>query len=87
MDQWLRLYPANTGGMGSIPTQEDTPEKGTSAPVFLPVKSHAQWGLAGYRSCGGKRVRQDLAIKQQLAYGILVSAVQHSDSLSIYIYI
>ena len=57
--------PANTEGMGSIPIQEDSLEKEMSAPVFLAVKSQGQWSLAGYSSWGGKRVRQDLVIKQQ----------------------
>ena len=35
------------------------------APVFLPRKSPGQRSLAGYSPWGCKRVRHDLAIKQQ----------------------
>ena len=34
-------------------------------PVFLPGKSHGQRSLAGYSPWGCKRVRHDLATKQQ----------------------
>ena len=34
-------------------------------PVFLPGKSHGQRNLAGYRPWGHKRVRHNLATKQQ----------------------
>ena len=34
-------------------------------PVFLPGKSHGQRGLVGYSLWGGRRVRHDLATKQQ----------------------
>ena len=34
-------------------------------PVFLFGRSHGQWSLVGYSSWGCKRVRQDLATKQQ----------------------
>ena len=37
-------------------------------PVFLPGKSHAQSSLEGYRLGGHKRVRHDLATKQQQFY-------------------
>ena len=47
--------PANTGDTGWI--QEDPLEKEMATPVFLPIKSHGQWNLAGYSSWGGKRVR------------------------------
>ena len=33
--------------------------------MFLPEKSHGQRSLAGYTLWGGKRVRHDLATKQQ----------------------
>ena len=36
-----------------------------SLPVFLPGKSHGQRSLAGYSPWGHKRVRHDLATKQQ----------------------
>ena len=35
------------------------------APIFLPGKSHGQRSLAGYSLWGHKRVRHDLATKQQ----------------------
>ena len=34
-------------------------------PVFLPGESHGQGSLVGYSLQGGKRVRHDLATKQQ----------------------
>ena len=34
-------------------------------PVFLPGKSHGQRSLAGYSPWGHKRVRHDIATKQQ----------------------
>ena len=44
------------------------PEEGNTAdptPIFLPGKSHGQRSLAGSSSWGHKRVRHDLATKQQ----------------------
>ena len=47
--------------------QEDPMErKWQPTPVFLPGKSHGQRSLEGYSPCGRKRVRHDLATKQQL---------------------
>ena len=37
-------------------------------PVFLPEKSHGHGSLAGYSPWGHKRVRRDLATKQQQWY-------------------
>jgi len=34
-------------------------------PVFLPGESHGQRSLEGYSPWGGKKVRHDLATKQQ----------------------
>ena len=36
--------------------------------VFLPGKSSGQRSLVGYSPCGHKRVRYDLATKQQIKY-------------------
>ena len=47
--------------VGKIPRRR----KWQSTPGFLPGKSHAQRSLAGYSLWGCKRVRHDLAIKQQ----------------------
>ena len=44
--------------------QEAPLEKGPT-PVFLPGKSHEQRSLANYSPWGHKKVRHDLAIKQQ----------------------
>ena len=38
------------------------------SPVFLPGKSHGQRGLVGSNPWGRKRVRDDLATKQQRVY-------------------
>lgn len=46
--------------------QEDAPEKEMQPiPVLLPRKSHEQRSLVGYSPWDGKRVRHDLATKQQ----------------------
>ena len=42
--------------------------KWQAAPVFLPGKSHGQRGLTGYSLWGYKRVRHDLANKQQQSH-------------------
>ena len=45
---------------------EDTLKKEVATtPVFLPGKLHEQRSLVGYSPWGHKRVRQDLATKQQ----------------------
>ena len=43
--------------------QEDPLEKEMATPVFLPGKSHEQRSLAGYSPWDPKRVRHDLATK------------------------
>ena len=46
--------------------QEDSSEKETAIiPVFLPGKSQEERSVVGYRSWGCRRVRHDLATKQQ----------------------
>ena len=37
------------------------------APIFLPGKSHGQRSLVGYSPQGRKRIRHDLATKQQVS--------------------
>ena len=49
--------------MGSQESQDDLATK--PPPVFLPGESHGQRSLAGYRAWSHKRVRHDLATKQQ----------------------
>ena len=49
---------------GFVPGSGRFPGEGNSNP-FLPGKSHGQRSLAGYNSWGRKRVRHDLATKQQ----------------------
>ena len=52
--------------MGLILGQEDALEKEIAThPVLLWGKCHGQRSLAGYSSWGCKRVRHDLATKQQ----------------------
>ena len=66
--------PANAGNTGSIPESGRSPRrKRQPTPVFWPGESHGQRSLAGYSPWGGKRVRNDLATKQQLwgLWGIL----------------
>ena len=45
--------------------KEYPPEKWQHTPVFLLGKSHGKWSLVGYSPWGPKRVRYDLATKQQ----------------------
>ena len=55
------------GYVGSIPESERSPGEGKwqPTPVFLPWKSRGQRSLAGHSPWGRKRVRHDLATKQQ----------------------
>ena len=59
--------PASAGDKGLIPGSERSPGEGNGkpTPVFLPGKSHGQRSQVGYSPRGGKRVRHDLATKQQ----------------------
>ena len=67
-DSVVKNPPANPGYTGSIPGLGESPreENGKkTTPVFLPGKSHEQSSLAGYSLWGCKRVRHELATKQQ----------------------
>ena len=60
--------PANAGDrQGSNPWDRKIPWRSTwqSTPVFLSGESHEQRSLAGYSPWGHKRVKHDLATKQQ----------------------
>ena len=60
--------PANEGNAGSITGSERFPGevlKWEPTPVFLPGKSHGQRSPVGYSPWGCKRVRHNLATKQQ----------------------
>ena len=52
--------------------------------IFWPEKSHGQGNLAGYSPWGHKRVRHDLAAKQQQLTSslVLVSGIQQSSSVT-----
>ena len=76
--RWMTLSLVNwwLGGKGSIclsrrcrvgPWVRKTPwrRKWQPTPVFLPGKSHGQRSLAGYSPWSQKRIRPDLATKQQ----------------------
>ena len=54
--------PASAGNAGLI---SGAGRKWQVTPVSLPGKSHGQRSLAGYSPWGHKRVRHDLATKQQ----------------------
>ena len=54
-DPWFNPW------VGKIPWRR----KWLSTPVFLPGEPHGQGNLAGYSPWGHKRVRYDLATKQQ----------------------
>ena len=57
----------DTGGLGSIPGSGSFPwrKKWQSTPVFLSGESHGQRSLVGHSPQGHKRVRHDLATRQQ----------------------
>ena len=64
----VEYLPVSRGDAGSIPGLERSPGEGNGKPipVFLPEKSQRQRSLAGYSPWGHKRVRNDLATKQQV---------------------
>ena len=61
------VTPDNEGDMGSIPGSGRSPGGGKwyPTPIFSPGKSHGQRNLVGYNPLGCKRIRHDLATKQQ----------------------
>ena len=62
----IKNPPANAGDTSSSVSWEDPLEKEMAThPVFLPGQSHGQRNLVGYNPQGRKRVRHDLATKQQ----------------------
>ena len=62
--------PANARATGAIPGKTPWRRKWHPTPVFLPGKSHRQRNLVGYSPWDHKRVRHDLASKQQLLIGM-----------------
>ena len=62
---------ANAGAAGSIPGSGRSPGEGNGNPLQYswPGKSFGQRNLAGYSPWACKRVRHDLATKQQLSGG------------------
>ena len=66
-------FACNVRDMGSVPGLGRSPGKGNGNLVQrLPGKSHGQRSLAGCRPWGHKRVRCDLATKQQQQYFISI---------------
>ena len=76
IQSWSQGFPGGSGkesttcnveGASSIPWSGKIPwrRKWQPTPVFLPGKSHGERSLVGYSPWGHKRIRQDLAIKQQ----------------------
>ena len=62
----VKNLPANAGDMSCDPVRKlPWRRKWQPTPVFLPGKSHGWRSLAGYSPWGHKRVRYDLAAKQQ----------------------
>ena len=57
--------PADAGDTGPIPGLERSPGEGNGKPLQYTGKSHGQRRLSGYCPWGCKRVKQDLATKQQ----------------------
>ena len=60
--------PANAGDVGSVPGSGKIywRRKWQPTPEFLPGKSHRWRSLVGHGPRGHKRVRHDLATKQQI---------------------
>ena len=73
LSRWLSVnnLSATAGDTGSILGLGKSPgeRKWQPTPVFLPGKTHGQRSLAGYSSWDHKRVRHDLATKQQQHMG------------------
>ena len=64
--------PANAGDLGSILGSRRSLEQAMAPiPVFLPVISHRQRSPAGYSPWDHKRVRHDLATKQQHIFSLI----------------
>ena len=64
----VKNLPASAGDVGSIPgsgRSSGEENEWQPTPVFLPGESRGQRNLSGYRSWGLKRVRHDLATKQE----------------------
>ena len=61
----LKNTPANAGDLGLTPSLGRSPwrRKWQPTPVFLPRESHGQRSLADYSPWGRKRVRHNLATK------------------------
>ena len=71
--------PVNAEDVSSIPELGRSLEVGNgNSPVFFPGESHGQRSLAGYSPCGHKRIRKDLATKQQPQQFVIVSVHFHS---------
>ena len=63
----VKNLPANAELVGSIPGLGRSPGEGNDNPLqyFLPGKSHGQRSLVGYSPWRHRRVRHNLATKQQ----------------------
>ena len=83
----LKNSPANAGDTDLIPGLGRSPGEGhgnqdplekdmATTPVFLPGKSHGERSLTGYNPWGRKRVRHNLAIKEQNTYVIIINICQ-----------
>ena len=61
------VAPANGRNTGSIPESGRSPGGGKwqPTPIFSPGKSHGQRNMVGYNPLGCKRIRHDLATRQQ----------------------
>ena len=64
----VRNRPANEGDVGSIPGSGRRRMKWQPTLVFLPGISHGQRSLGVYSPWGHRRVRRDLATKEQAAW-------------------
>ena len=60
----VKDLPANVGDVGSTAGLGRSPGEGNSNP-YLPGEFHGWWKLTGYSPWGCKRIRHNLATKQQ----------------------
>ena len=65
----VKNLPANAGDTGSIPGLRRTPEEGNdNSSSILDCEIHGHRRLASYSPWGHKKVRHDLATKQQQTF-------------------
>ena len=69
--------PANAGDAGSITRWRRSPGEGNVTPLQYSCLGNGQRSLVGYNPWGHKRVRHDLATKQQVLWMKVVKFLEH----------